>query len=284
MRLTLVVSLALTLTPIASFAYSDKTPVEAYQETIQKLNVEYEKLRKKIAELENDANRIKALIDKYEAALGTTTLEKTAKLTNAISVSEDGNVHIQNLEATAIKTKEAVKVEKKSFKVAGDLDKFYPIVFQQDRYTDWGESPVELEIFRADLHTDSYRRGSLMSRFTIHTSFWGHGSDFIDAEIHQSGNFIAGYANFYYGTQSVIWLRGGGTTYYWRGNVSLVDFKAEVKELTTGYPKGHKLHYPTKYEVKTEAEIAPHLKKKHIYPWDKQIERLENLIPDNNQK
>jgi len=101
MRLTLVVSLALTLTPIASFAYSDKTPVEAYQETIQKLNVEYEKLKRltadakqKVAELEKDANRIKALIDKYEAALGTTTLEKTAKLTDAVSVSSDGNVGI----------------------------------------------------------------------------------------------------------------------------------------------------------------------------------------------
>lgn len=34
----------------------------------------------------------------------------------------------------------------------------------------------------------------------------------------------------------------------------------------------------------TEAEIAPHLKKKNIYPWDKQIERLENMIKDNNQK
>jgi hypothetical protein len=101
MRLTLVSLLALTLTPIASFAYSDKTPVEAYQETIQKLNVEYEKLKQltadakqKVAELENDANRIEALIAKYEAALGTTTLEKVAKLTDAISVSSDGNVGI----------------------------------------------------------------------------------------------------------------------------------------------------------------------------------------------
>jgi predicted RNase H-like nuclease (RuvC/YqgF family) len=93
MRLTLVSLLALTLTPIASFAYGNKTVVEAYQETIQKLEVEYEKLKRKVAELENDANRIKALIAKYEVALGTTTLEKTVKLTDAISV-KDGNVGI----------------------------------------------------------------------------------------------------------------------------------------------------------------------------------------------
>jgi hypothetical protein len=73
MRLTLVVLLALTLTPIASFAYGDKTVVEAYQETIQKLEVEYEKLKRKVAELKNDANRINTLIGKYEVALETTT-------------------------------------------------------------------------------------------------------------------------------------------------------------------------------------------------------------------
>jgi len=78
MRLTLVLLLALTLTPITSIAYGNKTVIEVYQEAIQKLDLEYEKLKKKVAELENDANSIKALIAKYETALETTTqaLEK----------------------------------------------------------------------------------------------------------------------------------------------------------------------------------------------------------------
>ncbi|MEK8020255.1 MAG: hypothetical protein VSS75_025565 [Candidatus Parabeggiatoa sp.] len=82
MRLTLVLLLALTLTPIASIA-DNKTVIAAYQETIQKLNVEYDKLKQltadakqKVAKLENDANSIKARIAQYETALKTQALEK----------------------------------------------------------------------------------------------------------------------------------------------------------------------------------------------------------------
>jgi len=85
MRLTFVLLLALTLTPITSIAYGNKTVIEVYQEAIQKLDLEYEKLKQltteakqKVAELENDANSIKTLIAEYETALKTTTqaLEK----------------------------------------------------------------------------------------------------------------------------------------------------------------------------------------------------------------
>jgi hypothetical protein len=85
MRLTLVLLLALTVTPISAFAYGNKTVIEVYQEAIQKLTFEYEKLKQltaeakqKVADLENDANSIKTLIAKYETALKTSTedLEK----------------------------------------------------------------------------------------------------------------------------------------------------------------------------------------------------------------
>jgi len=85
MRLTLVLLLALTLTPITSIAYGNKTVIEVYQEAIQKLDLEYDKLKQltteakqKVAELENEANSIKGLIAQYETALETTTqaLEK----------------------------------------------------------------------------------------------------------------------------------------------------------------------------------------------------------------
>jgi Skp family chaperone for outer membrane proteins len=85
MRFTLVLLLAFTVTPMTSFAYGNKTVIEVYQEAIQKLDLEYEKLKQltaeakqKVADLEKDANSIKTLIAKYEKALETTTqaLEK----------------------------------------------------------------------------------------------------------------------------------------------------------------------------------------------------------------
>jgi hypothetical protein len=85
MRLTLVLLLALTVSPISAFAYGNKTVIEVYQEAIQKLDLEYEKLKQltaeakqKVADLEKDANSIKTLIADYQKALKTTTqaLEK----------------------------------------------------------------------------------------------------------------------------------------------------------------------------------------------------------------
>jgi len=89
MRLTLVLLLTLILTPIASYAYGNKTVIDVYQDAIEKLRFdyqnaikklkfEYETLKKltsnarqKIAELKNEANSIKTLIGKYEAGLET---------------------------------------------------------------------------------------------------------------------------------------------------------------------------------------------------------------------
>lgn len=101
------------------------------------------------------------------------------------------------------------------FMVGGDLDKFYPVVFADLNWNN--NSQTELEIGRSDVHKDSNWRGSLISTFRFHTTRWGHGSRFTDVDIRQDVPFIAGYRDATISNASydfVIWLKGGGTTYY----------------------------------------------------------------------
>jgi hypothetical protein len=105
-----------------------------------------------------------------------------------------------------------------SFTVGGDFDKFYPVVWQD---TNWEKNlPTILEIGRDWVHENSSWRGALISRFEFHTTQWGNGAHYIDAEIRISyTNFIAGWrdATISNGSYSiVIWLRGGGTTYHYQ--------------------------------------------------------------------
>ncbi|GAB4192906.1 MAG: hypothetical protein Fur006_37590 [Coleofasciculaceae cyanobacterium] len=129
-----------------------------------------------------------------------------------------------------------------SFKVEGDFNKFYPVVFFDDN---WGDGPTELEINRPDVHTDSQWRGALNSRFIFHSSSWGHGADFCKAEIYYSQiQFIADYQNYFYNPRFIVWLRGGGTTYYWRSKapITLEDYSA--KEKVVELSKEYTLKYP----------------------------------------
>jgi len=109
-----------------------------------------------------------------------------------------------------------------TFIVGGDLDKFYPVVFAD---LNWNNNrQTELEIGRSDVHKDADWRGSLMSTFRFHTTRWGNGARFTDVDIRQINNglnvnvpFIAGYRDATISNASydfVIWLKGGGTTYY----------------------------------------------------------------------
>jgi hypothetical protein len=136
-----------------------------------------------------------------------------------------------------------------SFKVEGDFDKFYPVVFYDDN---WGDGPTELEINRPGTHTDSTWRGALNSRFTFHSSAWGNGASFCRAEIYSSGNqFIAGYGNNHFNNFFVIWLRGGGTTYFWRANhfVSLGDYSAKEKITKVNNDDSTAVTYPIKTNI-----------------------------------
>ncbi len=109
-----------------------------------------------------------------------------------------------------------------SFTVGGDLDKFYPVVFADVNFD--SSRPTELEIGRSDVHQNGNWRGSLMSTFRFHTTRWGNGARFTDVDIRQVNNgfnvnvpFVAGYQDATISNASydfVIWLKGGGTTYY----------------------------------------------------------------------
>ncbi|NQX41310.1 hypothetical protein SAMN05421820_107148 [Pedobacter steynii] len=103
-----------------------------------------------------------------------------------------------------------------SFKVNGEGTKFYPVIF-----TDGGwdsNVPTELFLGRSNVHTDVAWLGSLMSKFTFHTSSGGHQASFINADIRQGyTSFIAGWkdvtaVNNY--KRIIIWLKGNATYYY----------------------------------------------------------------------
>jgi hypothetical protein len=107
-----------------------------------------------------------------------------------------------------------------SFVVQGDPGKYYPVTVQD---VEWSNNKAtEFDIGRSNIHTDASWRGLLIAKFQVHTTDYGHGSNFIDASIRQfdpenGKNFIAGWTD---GTTSngeyiiIIWLQGGGNTYY----------------------------------------------------------------------
>ncbi|NSL85703.1 hypothetical protein ECE50_002600 [Chitinophaga sp. Mgbs1] len=104
-----------------------------------------------------------------------------------------------------------------TFTVGGDLDKFYPVIFEDGG---WNTSTAsELEIGRSAVHRDAQWRGSLIAKFRYHTTAWGNSSEFIDADIRQYNNasvspysiFVAGWKDATYSNnnrQIIIWLRG----------------------------------------------------------------------------
>ncbi len=152
-----------------------------------------------------------------------------------------------DLTAGSIRSKPFVQ----NFKVAGDNDKFYPVVFVDEG---WADGALTLEISRPNTHTDSEWRGSLVSVITCHSSAWGHGSEFCRAEIYSSKDFIGGYQNSSQQAKLVVWLRGGGTTYFWRSNhrASLEDSAPTAKEFGGD-----------KYPIKTAADS--YAKVKQVY-------------------
>nr|WP_315176504.1 tail fiber protein [uncultured Flavobacterium sp.] len=113
-----------------------------------------------------------------------------------------------------------------SFVVKGDIDKFYPVTFNDGGWNK--DVPTMLRLGRSNVHQDVTWRGSLVAAFSFHTTNWGHGSNFIDADIKPSGgtytSFIAGWRDATgQGTCNciIIWLRGGSTTYQYQSNFAV---------------------------------------------------------------
>jgi hypothetical protein len=112
-----------------------------------------------------------------------------------------------------------------SFTVGGDFDKFYPVTFNDPAWN--SNEPTVLKIGRSSVHENTSWRGALISSFTYHLSQYGHGANFIDASIKNSiTNFVAGWHDATTNGASgvvVIWLRGGGTTYYFNANYAITS-------------------------------------------------------------
>ncbi|HEY9262259.1 hypothetical protein [Chitinophaga sp.] len=109
------------------------------------------------------------------------------------------------------------------FTVYGDIDKFYPVVFTDSAY-DQSEAS-ELQIGRSSIHLDGNYRGSIIATFRYHTTNWGNGSKFIDADIRQYNfltsspydKFVAGWRDATAGNvikSIIIWLRGNTSYNY----------------------------------------------------------------------
>lgn len=103
-----------------------------------------------------------------------------------------------------------------SFTVTGDQNTYYPVAFSDNGWN-YNEATI-LEIGRSSVHTDSQWNGSVMATFKFHVTRWGHGSNFVDADIKQNQPsakyFIGGWQDIT-GTSNglylIIWLRGAAT-------------------------------------------------------------------------
>src|SRR5690349_19686390 len=76
--------------------------------------------------------------------------------------------------------------------VGGDFNNFYPVTWYDANWD--ANKATEVSISRPDVHDNSTWRGSLESKFSYHTTQWGHGSNFIEPYIvYNVTPFIAGY-------------------------------------------------------------------------------------------
>ncbi|MCH5718190.1 hypothetical protein [Niabella hibiscisoli] len=118
-----------------------------------------------------------------------------------------------------------------SITVGGDLDKFYPVTFNDGGWDN--HVPTKLIIGRSNVHENETWRGSLMAEFSFHTYSVGHTSNFIDVMIKNDvfswtentmKKFIAGWVDPTDGPSPrviIIWLRGGGITYHYSSNFTV---------------------------------------------------------------
>ena len=121
---------------------------------------------------------------------------------------------------------QALAQHKGKINVGGDVDKFYPVVFKDGNF--WNHLPTVLQIGRSDTHENAPTRGSVIAKFTFHSIAWGHGSSFVDCDIHQYRfgyvfhPMIAAYKDVTVESETfefVLWLRGN-TSYTYNCDVA----------------------------------------------------------------
>jgi len=134
-----------------------------------------------------------------------------------------------------------VNVNSGSFSVGGSnnssstttADFYYPVFISDPG---WGQKvATEIEIGRSEIHTNSINRGSMIAKFRFHTDTWGHGSNFIDADVKNFDNITTNNEKFIAGWEDVsiesiergiiIWLKGKvnntPTSYFFKSNLPI---------------------------------------------------------------
>jgi hypothetical protein len=195
-----------------------------------------------------------------------------------------------------------------SFIVNGDIDKFYPVTFYDGAWVN--NVPTNLQLGRSSVHEDAAWRGSLMAAFSFHISGWGHGSNFIDTNIKPSSgavaSFIAGWRDATAQGSChciIIWLRGGGTTYYYQSNYvvnpTIYDgiqnplpynedngpahtFKTAIDEYatTTGTYQNRNAYFVANVGIGTTAPDEKLTVKGKIHTQEVRVDMLGPLVPD----
>lgn len=110
-----------------------------------------------------------------------------------------------------------------SIYITGRTDTFYPVKFQSVTWPG-NATASRLRIMRPTVHTNGLWWGAFSWELKYHPSNWGHwGNNFHHVEYMlgtgsivgdpiggwQQGNYAAG------GSDIIVWLKGGGVTYYW---------------------------------------------------------------------
>ncbi|KRB56700.1 tail fiber protein [Flavobacterium sp. Root186] len=196
-----------------------------------------------------------------------------------------------------------------NFVVNGDLDKFYPVKFIDGG---WGNNvPTNLILGRSNVHTNASWRGSLMATFNFHTTAWGNGSNFIDAEVKPliitgSSPLIAGWQDITAASgnkEIIIWIRGGATTYYYQSNYAVnpvvydevqnplpfniinggqLTFKTAVDTYatTTGTYQSRNAYFTANVGIGTLAPDEKLTVKGKIHTQEVRVDMLGPLVPD----
>jgi len=116
-----------------------------------------------------------------------------------------------------------------SFTVQGTTGSYYPVTFVDGGWN--SNVATVMTLGRSGVHDNSTWRGSLIARFTFHVSNDGNGAYFVDADLRQAethpvtiNNFVGGWTDVSVTNTSdaiVVWLMGGGTTYYYTANYTI---------------------------------------------------------------
>lgn len=204
-----------------------------------------------------------------------------------------------------------------NFNVGGDIDKFYPVTFYDGGWVN--NVPTNLKLGRSNVHVNSDWRGSLMANFEYHVTNYGHGAYFIKSDIKPPINGL--YSNFISSWKDstpngtciciIIWLRGGGTTYYYQSNYAVNptvydgiqnplpynevngpahNYKTTIEEYatTTGTYQNRNAYFTANVGIGTTAPDEKLTVKGKIHAQEIKVDMLGALVPDyvfeNNYK